>query len=60
MFLLVVNGVLTLGGVAIFFPKVELRVLSHVVSTPEARLASIIVNATIASIGLWILCRRPQ
>jgi uncharacterized protein YjeT (DUF2065 family) len=59
--MLAVGGVLTLGGVANFvYPKVELRVLSHVVSTPEARLAWIIVDATIASIGLWILCRRPH
>ena len=56
--LLAVGGVLALGGLASFvFPKVELRILGSVASTPEARWAWVVINTIVALVGLWVLRR---
>lgn len=57
--LLAVGGVLALGGLASFLlPRVELRFLSSMVSTPEARVAWVVVNTMLAFLGLWLLRSR--
>ena len=59
--LLAVGGVLALGGLAsFFFPKVELRFMSNIVSTPEARFAWVVVNTALAVVGLWLLRSRAR
>ena len=51
-----VYKILALGGLeSFFFPKVELRFLSSIVSTSEVRIAWVVVNTALALVGLWLL-----